>query len=161
MNVVVDLVPDDYRWYFRYSLFHLQKLGSILLIGFLVVSGLRQLNTSPEFSLSARIADQIALTLIFGFLWWIAPKLAALLYRGFKMPLGEHRYEITEKSFRGSNVSGSYEVLPPAIREARETDRYFLVVFETATAAIIPKRDLPDAPSVRVALNLLRVRWSS
>jgi len=159
MTVTVDIVPEDYRWYYRYVLHHFHKFRWILLVAYLVTSTLNQLNAPPEVSPAWRATDQLVMTLIYAFLWWLTPKLLDRLYRRFKLPLGEHSFAITSDYFRGSNQYGSFQVVPGAIREARETDRYFLIVFHNATAAILPKRELSDPAAFRTALDELKIVW--
>lgn len=61
MKVVVQLGPNDYRWFRRHVLFRIHGFGRIFLIGYVVISVLHQLNEPATSSTSYRIADQIAL----------------------------------------------------------------------------------------------------
>lgn len=160
MKVVVQLVPDDYRWFRRYVIFHIHGLGRIFLIGYIVISVLHQLNEPATSSTGYRIADQIALTAILVILWFIMPKLTDWLSRGFKRPLGEHVFEIRDGCFRESNEFGDRRVMPEGIRDVRETDSHFLILFQDATAAIMPKRSINDCSAVRAAFDELGVRWN-
>lgn len=87
------------------------------------------------------------------------PKLADWLSRGFKRPLGEHVFEIGDGCFRESNEFGDRRVIPEGIRDVRETNSHFLILFQDATAAIMPKRSINDCSAVRAAFDELGVRW--
>lgn len=159
MNVVVNIVPEDYRWYFRYNFYHFQKVHVSLIWLYIALTVVGQFGSGDTATRQSRLTAQAMATLVVMFMAYGYYRSIDRQMEQFQLPVGEHAYEIGDRCVRCRNSNGSYESLSHSIREARETDHYFLIVFQDASAAIIPKREVADCNSLRTAIDALNVLW--
>lgn len=159
MCQTVNLLPDDYRWYYRYATRHFQNIHSVLIGHYVLLTAVGQFGVGREANWEWRLITQAVATVIVVAVWLGVGRSVDRQLEKFKLPVGEHQYEISANGICVSNGNGTSEIFAHAVREARETKEYFLIVLHNATALIIPKRDVADAAGLRVALDSLGLKW--
>lgn len=102
----------------------------------------------PDATLTEKVAGQVGivflwlvLMLVYFAAWKIITRFTGRRFRG---SIGPHTFEIGEDTFAESNAQGRQEIKVAGLRRVAETASHFIVLTNTGTGYVIPKRDLQN-----------------
>ena len=146
MTINSNLTESDYRAFRRYVLFHYRKMHWYVAAVLVSLLAFVWFSNKPETTLADKVAGEVGVVVIwaifmvvFFFAWKVIMRVTGGRFRG---SIGPHVFEIGEETFAESNAQGRHELRVTALRRVAEIDSHFIVLTNTGTGYVIPKRDL-------------------